>query len=66
MAIVGIGILATAVGSFLQPLFSRSVGYYGYVIGMVGVGVMAVGFIMLLIQLAFELIKNAEFAPYRL
>lgn len=66
LAVVGTGILATVIGSFLQPLGPGMLAYCGYVVGVSGVGMMAAGFIILLIKLALELIKNAEFAPYRL
>lgn len=66
LAVVGTGILATVIGSFLQPLGSGMLGYLGYVVGTVGVGVMAAGFVIFLIKFAMELISNTEFAPYRL
>ena len=64
LGVVGIGIFAMVIGSFLQPLGPAVLGYFGYVIGTAGVGIMVDGFLILLIKLALELIRNPEFAPY--
>jgi len=65
LAVVGAGILGITVGSFLQPL-PNPVGVLGYYIGSISLGVAAVGFLIILLKLALELVKNEEFAPYRL
>ena len=63
MAVMGLGILGTVVGSALQPL-PNPLGVIGYHIGHIGLGVFTAGLTIFLFKLALELVKNKEIAPY--
>lgn len=65
MAVLGLGLLGVILGSALQPL-PNHVGLIGYYMGHIGLGVFVVGLTIFLFKLALELVKNKEFAPYRL
>lgn len=65
MAVLGLGLLGVILGSALQPL-PNHVGLIGYYMGHIGLGVFIAGLTIFLFKLALELVKNKEFAPYRL